>query len=433
MNSASAKALRSSDDPPARDFAPESDDAIFDMMELFFFAYRDFVKDADRLLEKYKFGRAHHRVLHFVDRRPGLAIAALLDILKITKQSLNRVLKQLLDGGFVEAREGANDRRQRLLYTSSQGRGAGAGAGPPAVGPLRARTERTFPRRATLGDGIPAGDDRPRRARQRRGVSPRRGDDAPGRRRGAAVTQLALLEAEAPHILVVDDDKRIRALLSRFLIGEGYRVSAAASAAEATARLRDLLFDLIVLDVMMPGESGVQFAARLRDGASPLRDAPILMLTALSETKNRVEGLEAGVDDYLAKPFEPRELALRIACILRRTRGRDASRRPVGFGDFRFDVEKGLLTRGDQPIHLTTRERELLRLLAGGAVVSRRTLAPRAGADAEANERSVDVEIARLRRKIDGGAHCLQTVRGQGYRLIVDGEGHNTFEHGAPP
>ncbi len=121
MNSASAKALRSSDDPPARDFAPESDDAIFDMMELFFFAYRDFVKDADRLLEKYKFGRAHHRVLHFVDRRPGLAIAALLDILKITKQSLNRVLKQLLDGGFVEAREGANDRRQRLLYTSPKG------------------------------------------------------------------------------------------------------------------------------------------------------------------------------------------------------------------------------------------------------------------------------------------------------------------------
>jgi DNA-binding MarR family transcriptional regulator len=121
VNSASAKALRSDGDRPARDFAPESDDAIFDMMELFFFAYRDFVKDADRLLEKYKFGRAHHRVLHFVDRRPGLAIAALLDILKITKQSLNRVLKQLLDGGFVEAREGANDRRQRLLYTSPEG------------------------------------------------------------------------------------------------------------------------------------------------------------------------------------------------------------------------------------------------------------------------------------------------------------------------
>jgi DNA-binding MarR family transcriptional regulator len=120
-NSAAAADWRSGGDPPERDFAPERDDAIFDMMELFFFAYRDFVKDADRLLEKYKFGRAHHRVLHFVNRRPGLAIAALLDILKITKQSLNRVLKQLLDGGFVEAREGANDRRQRLLYTSPKG------------------------------------------------------------------------------------------------------------------------------------------------------------------------------------------------------------------------------------------------------------------------------------------------------------------------
>jgi DNA-binding MarR family transcriptional regulator len=120
-SAAAAKSWRSGDNPPQRAFTPERDDAIFDMMELFFFAYRDFVKDSDRLLEKYKFGRAHHRVLHFVNRRPGLTIAALLDILKITKQSLNRVLKQLLGGGFVEAREGANDRRQRLLYASPKG------------------------------------------------------------------------------------------------------------------------------------------------------------------------------------------------------------------------------------------------------------------------------------------------------------------------
>ncbi|MGA8169874.1 MAG: MarR family transcriptional regulator [Methylocystis sp.] len=121
LNSAAAKAWRSSDAPAHGAPAPEREDDMFDMMELFFFAYRDFVKDADRLLEKYKFGRAHHRVLHFVNRRPGLTIAALLDILKITKQSLNRVLKQLLDGGFVEAREGASDRRQRLLYPSPKG------------------------------------------------------------------------------------------------------------------------------------------------------------------------------------------------------------------------------------------------------------------------------------------------------------------------
>ena len=230
--------------------------------------------------------------------------------------------------------------------------------------------------------------------------------------------------AALAHILVVDDDRRIRSLLSRFLIGEGYRVTAAANAAEASARLRDLLFDLIVLDVMMPGESGVDFAARLRRGAPPLCDAPILMLTARSETKARVAGLEAGADDYLGKPFEPRELALRIAGILRRTRAMRPAAPPrlTRFGDYRFDADTGLLLQGERPIHLTTRERALLRALCEGGVVSRRALALRAGSqwESEASERSVDVEIARLRRKIDGAAHCLQTVRGQGYRLIDD-------------
>lgn len=232
------------------------------------------------------------------------------------------------------------------------------------------------------------------------------------------------------HILVVDDDKRIRTLLSRFLIGEGYLVSAAADAQEAMARLRDMTFDLIVLDVMMPGESGTQFAQRLRRAAEPLRSAPILMLTALSDTKDRVEGLEAGVDDYLAKPFEPRELALRIASILRR-----ASRitqpapvcKAVRFGSFVFDLEKGRLLEHGTIVHLTTRETEMLQLLARspGDIVSRQRLAQRAcnGKIECASERSVDVEVARLRRKIecdaDGPRH-LQTIRGRGYRLLID-------------
>ncbi len=242
-----------------------------------------------------------------------------------------------------------------------------------------------------------------------------------------------MLDIDAAHILVVDDDKRIRGLLSRYLIGEGYRVSAAANAAEATARLRDIVFDLIVLDVMMPGENGVRFAQRLRAGEPPLSETPILMLTALSETKQRVEELEAGVDDYLAKPFDPRELALRIASLMRRARAAargPAPRRLARFGEFQFDAAKGLLLRGGEPVHLTTRERELLGLLADGGVVSRRALAPRLEGEFEANERSVDVEIARLRRKIDGAAHCLQTVRGQGYRLIVEAEGRDPIEHG---
>lgn len=227
------------------------------------------------------------------------------------------------------------------------------------------------------------------------------------------------------HILVVDDDKRIRALLSRFLMREGYFVSAAANAEEAMARLRDLAFDLIVLDVMMPGESGTSFARRLRAREEPLRSAPILMLTALTETRNRVEGLEAGVDDYLAKPFEPRELALRIASILRRTRA--ARPKIARFDDFSFDLERGELLQGGKPVHLTTRERDILRLLASssGEIVSRQTLARRDGGPAQdaASERSVDVEIARLRRKIEedqGAPRHIQTVRGQGYRLLTE-------------
>ena len=228
--------------------------------------------------------------------------------------------------------------------------------------------------------------------------------------------------AEAAHILVVDDDRRIRALLARFLVGEGYRVSSAASAAEGQARLSELIVDLIVLDVMMPGEDGLAFTARLRAEDSPLSDAPILMLTARSEIKSRVAGFEAGVDDYLGKPFEPRELVLRIASILRRTRApaREVARARVAtFGGFSFSPDSGLLLRGEKPVPLTTRERELLGALAGGDVVSRRALATRSN-DAESNERSVDVEIARLRRKIDDAAHLIQTVRGQGYRLILD-------------
>lgn len=234
---------------------------------------------------------------------------------------------------------------------------------------------------------------------------------------------------EGAHILVVDDDKRIRTLLSRFLVAEGYHVSSAANAEEAMVRLRDLAFDLIVLDVMMPGESGKQFAARLRAREEPLRSAPILMLTALSEAKDRVEGLEAGVDDYLAKPFEPRELVLRIASILRRARRGREKPGVARFGDFRFDPARGELLRAGAPVHLTSRERDLLVMLArsAGGAVSREALARRAGAPgqeaAQANERSVDVEIARLRRKIEddqGAPRHLLTVRGRGYRLLVE-------------
>lgn len=227
------------------------------------------------------------------------------------------------------------------------------------------------------------------------------------------------------HILIVDDDRRIRSLLSKYLGGEGYLVSAAANTQEAGERLRDLVFDLIVLDIMMPGESGAEFATRLRASDEPLRSAPILMLTALSETANRVAGLEAGVDDYLAKPFDPRELSLRIASILRRCRQPHPVSPPLArFGEFAFDLISGDLLRGGVPTALTSRERDILRQLIEhrGEIVSRETLAKRS-AGLTISERSVDVEIARLRRKIERdpcAPRLLLTIRGHGYRLVLD-------------
>lgn len=223
---------------------------------------------------------------------------------------------------------------------------------------------------------------------------------------------------DAPHLLVVDDDSRIRDLLCRYLHNAGYRVTTAASAGEARAKLDGLSFDLLILDVMMPGESGFDLAKAIRASST----VPILMLTARSEPDSRIEGLEIGADDYMAKPFEPRELVLRINNILRRTRPAEAPViETVRFGEFVFNVPRGELYRGQEIIHLTDREREILRALAErpGETVSRLELAGNGGS---VNERAVDVQINRLRRKIErdpANPLFLQTVRGIGYRLQV--------------
>ena len=223
---------------------------------------------------------------------------------------------------------------------------------------------------------------------------------------------------DAPHLLVVDDDRRIRALLSRFLHGEGYRVTTAETAADARARLAGLSFDLLILDVMMPGESGFDLARHLRASSN----VPIIMLTARDEAKNRIEGLSIGADDYVGKPFEPRELALRIASILRRTRPAAAPAiEIVRFGELSFHLARGELRRGDEIVRLTDRERDMLRLLAAtpGETVPRLALAGNGGAT---GERAVDVQINRLRRKIEADPAnplLVQTVRGIGYRLVT--------------
>lgn len=222
------------------------------------------------------------------------------------------------------------------------------------------------------------------------------------------------------HILVVDDDERLRNLLNRFLTENGYHVSVAADAEEARAALRNFAFDLMVLDVMMPGQDGVSFTGELRE----TNDLPILLLTARGEVEDRISGLAAGADDYLLKPFDPRELLLRIATILRRSASpgvEEASvQTSVRFGDFIFDIERLQLRQDGEPIHLTTAELSLLSILARepGIPVARRDLAEQSRISG--SDRAVDTQIARLRRKLETDPRrpqYLLTMRGAGYVL----------------
>jgi len=220
------------------------------------------------------------------------------------------------------------------------------------------------------------------------------------------------------HILVVDDDDRIRGLLKEYLARNGFRVTAAADAAQAR-RLLDLLdFDLLVLDVMMPGEDGFSLTRWVRERGV----TPVLILTARGLPDDRIEGLSTGADDYLSKPFEPQELLLRIEAILRRAGGRPAAGRRVSLGDFAFDLERSQLLQGDTPVRLTEGEAKLLKRLAQNphAAIDRVVLAQD---EADNAGRAVDVQVTRLRRKIEpdpANPRYLQTVRGVGYMLTPD-------------
>jgi len=238
----------------------------------------------------------------------------------------------------------------------------------------------------------------------------------------SAATRAAMAEAlpdDAPHLLVVDDDMRIRTLLTRFLSANGFRVTAADSAEEARRHIANISFDLLVVDVMMPGESGLEFTEALRRTSK----VPILILTARSEVPHRIRGLEIGADDYLAKPFEPRELLLRITSILRRAiEPQAAAVETISFGPFTFHLDRGELRRGEQPVRITERERELLRIFATrpGETIKRHEFLKVSNGG---GERAVDVQINRLRRKIEADPSNpmhLQTARGIGYRLLVD-------------
>ena len=226
-------------------------------------------------------------------------------------------------------------------------------------------------------------------------------------------------KVEDPHLLVVDDDERLRELLQRYLSANGFRVSAASDAAGARSLMKSMAFDLLIVDVMMPGESGLDLTRSIRAQSQ----TPILMLTARGDTEDRIAGLEHGADDYLAKPFEPRELLLRASALLRRAAPpKQTAHAEVKMGDCIFDPQRGQLRRKGKPVKLTSSETSLLQLFAAnaGRSFSRSDLCARLGV---ALERSIDVQVTRLRRKIEEDPKLplyLQTVRGVGYMLVPD-------------
>ena len=225
------------------------------------------------------------------------------------------------------------------------------------------------------------------------------------------------LERSDTHVLVIDDDNRIRDLLAKYLGRAGYRISTARDAADAHAKMTSLSYDLLIVDVMMPGKDGVSLVADLR----AYMDIPMILLTALGDPAHRIRGLKAGADDYLSKPFEPEELLLRMDAIFRRT-GRKIVSDEISFGRFSYDLRNSILTRDGEIVRLTTSETTLFDLLArqGGGTVTRYVLSENVNGD---SERAVDVQMTRLRRKLEENPsepRYLLTVRGKGYRLVAE-------------
>ena len=234
-----------------------------------------------------------------------------------------------------------------------------------------------------------------------------------------------ITDADAAHLLIVDDDERIRELLKKFLSRNGYLVSIARDAQHASRLLESLSFDLLIVDVMMPGEDGLAFTKRVRSEI----ESPIILLTARGQTDDRIEGLEAGADAYLAKPFEPRELLLRVSAILRRAAPMPTVAEPpksLTLGETSYDILRGELKRGEDAVRLTSTEQALMRVFSKqpNEPVSRLRLAEElGGSSGDVQERAVDVQITRLRRKIESdpkNPRYLQTVRGAGYMLTPD-------------
>jgi two-component system phosphate regulon response regulator OmpR len=221
------------------------------------------------------------------------------------------------------------------------------------------------------------------------------------------------------HILLVDDDERLRDLLRKFLVENGFYVSTARDAIHARQLMQAFIFDLMILDIMMPEEDGLSLTKFIRNSSMRLKDTPLLLLTARGETEDRITGLSHGADDYLSKPFDPRELLLRLQAILRRSQSHDSSL--LLLGQVSFDEQLNRLERQGIPIALTTVESSLLKIFSRhrGKTLTREDLV--CEYEGELNPRTIDVQITRLRKKIEDDPKVpryLQTVRGKGYMLI---------------
>lgn len=232
------------------------------------------------------------------------------------------------------------------------------------------------------------------------------------------MSESAAISEGAAHLLIVDDDDRIRTLLKRYLSDHGFRTSVASDAKQARTLMSSVDFDLIILDVMMPGETGFELTKSVRAASN----VPILLLTARGLPEDRIEGLELGADDYLSKPFEPRELLLRINALLRRAQPAGLEKRELRFGECVFSLGRGELRKEGELVRLTAGEAALLKALAQKPreAISREALAMQTDAGME---RSVDVQVTRLRKKIEENPRApiyLQTVRGIGYALMAD-------------
>ena len=360
------------------------DDQIKDFIEQIFYAYRETYSDPKKILKKYSFGTAHHRAIHIIERHKGITISGLLNKLKITKQSLNRVLRDLIKNKSVLIKKGEIDSRQRHIFLNEKGQ--------------------------KLFDEIFL-------EQKKRIYNALKNSDSDSVIKFKNVLVKLLMNKNIFHILVVDDDNRIRELVKEYLEENHFLVTTAKDALDAKKKIEMVKFDILILDIMMPGESGLSLTKEIKKNNT----TPIILLTAKGETQDRIEGLELGADDYLGKPFEPKELLLRIKNILNKTQV-PVLPEEIYIGDVLINLKKLSIKINNQTKKINPQEEKVLEkmLRSPGKVFSRDDIGKIINIS---KERTIDVMITRLRQKIESNPKnpkYLQTIRGSGYVLWIE-------------